>query len=156
MEKGEVAIIAAQFAALAVAILLLSNVGATPAISTPTIQGVYWGSPSSNVSINKSAYNSETVNASTISVFYTLASGTSPGSSSASRLCLGANGTGRVLTYDSVAFLLDNVSKKNYISFGPVGQPYGEQCTYTVTLTDSLQQTVSATWIIQLEPPKSS
>lgn len=158
LEKGEVAIIAGQFAALAVAILLLSGAGAVPAISTPQINSIYWGGPppASNISITKSALNRETVNASTISVFYGLAAGTTPDSAAASRLCLSANGTGKVFTYVEVSFLYDNASKKYYMSFGPGGGPLGEQCTYTVTLTDSLLQSVTATWIVEMEPPASS
>lgn len=145
MEKGEVAILAGQFAALAVTVLLLSNFVGASAISTPSIVSVDWGGPSSHYGLTKNSLNQEKVNESTISVFYTLAPTTVPSSASASRLCLGENGTGEVFTYAKVLFLTDNSTGKSYLSFGPVGQPFGETCTYTILLTDSLEQTV--TWV---------
>lgn len=158
MERGEVGILAGQFAALAVAILLLSNFASLSALSTPTIGNIYWGTPSANIGLTKGADNIETTNASTISVFYTLAPSTTPSSLSATRLCLDANAneTGGVYIYDNVKLAYDNSSKKNYISFGPAGQPYGQTCTYTVQLTDSLQQLTTATWIVQVQPPKTT
>jgi hypothetical protein len=158
LEKGEVGILTGQFAALAVAILLLSSLGGASAISVPKVVTVYWGAPSGNVALTTGANNDETVNASTISVFYTLAPSTTPYSVSAIRLCLnaGENNTGGVYTYTDVKFLYDNASRSNYISFGPVEQQLGQSCTYTVQLTDSLQQTATASWIVQVQPPKAT
>ncbi len=158
MERGEVGILAAQFAALAVAILVLSGAGTTFATSVPTVGNVYWGAPSGHIGLTKGANNDETVNATTISVFYTLAPSTTPSSVTATRLCLDAdeNYTGGVYTYTDVKFLYDNASKSNYISFGPVQQQLGQTCTYTLDLTDSLQQTATASWVVQLVLPKTT
>ncbi len=156
MERGEVGILAIQFGALVLALLILSNfisssgVVSSP-ISTPTIQGVYWGDPATGVALSKGTTNLESTNASTISVFYTLASGTSPDAASASRLCLAKNGTGESFTYARVVFLHDQAKHSNYISFGPTGQALGETCTYTIALTDSLQQVVTWYATIQLK-----
>lgn len=157
MEKGEVGILIGQFAALAVAILLLSSLGGVSATSVPKVENVYWGAPSANIGLTVGSTNTETVNASTISVFYILAPSTTPSSVSATRLCLDANQnyTGGVYTYTDVKFLYDNASKSNYISFGPAGQQLGQTCTYTVTLTDSLQQTATASWVVQLQVKSS-
>jgi hypothetical protein len=156
LEKGEVAILTGQFAALAVAILVLSSFTAYGAISVPKVVTVYWGAPSGNIALTTGTNNVETANASTISVFYALAPSTTPASVSASRLCLDAdaNYTGGVYVYTDVKFLYDNASKSNYISFGPVEQQLGWSCTYTVQLTDSLQQTATASWIVQLQVNK--
>jgi len=149
VEKGEAGILAIQFGALVLALLVLSNfisssgVVSSP-ISTPTIQNVYWGDPATGVALSKATTNMEAKNASTMSAFYTLASGTTPDGATASRLCLSKNGTGESFSYARVAFLHDAAKHSNYVSFGPTGQSLGETCTYTITLTDSLQQVV--TW----------
>jgi hypothetical protein len=147
LEKGEVGILAGQFGALVIAILLLSNFVGSSALSEPTVGAVYWGSPSSPYQLTRDVTNTETMNASMISVFYTLAPTTTPSSVSVSRLCLDAshNDTGGVLNYNNVTFAFDSANNKNYISFGPVGQEVGQTCSYTVTLTDSLQQ--QASWV---------
>lgn len=157
MEKGEAGILAVQFGALIVALLLLSNFistsgNVTSPISTPTITGVYWGSPSSGTSLSKGSENSVPTNASTISAFFTLAPGTTPASATASRLCLSSNGTtGESFGYNKVSFLYDSAKRLNYVSFGPTGQSLNEKCTYTITLTDSLQQTVTWVAIVQIK-----
>jgi hypothetical protein len=158
LEKGEVAILTGQFAALAVAILLLSNFAGGSALSVPKVTTAYWGAPSGNIALTQGANNHETINASNMSVFYTLAQGTTPSSVSATRLCLDPeeNNTGGVYTYTDIVFGYDNVSKSNYISFGPVEQQLGQTCTYTVQLTDSQLQTATATWLVQLQLPKTT
>jgi hypothetical protein len=156
LEKGEVAILTGQFAAIAIALLVLSNFANASTYSTPSISTVYWGAPSGNLQLARQSVNTETTNASTISVFYQLATSTSPGSAGASRLCLGANDTGETYTYAKVSFLYDAAKKSNYISFGPAGQAYGQTCTYTVTLIDSLQQVTSWVATIQLKAPTAT
>ncbi|MDG6925320.1 MAG: hypothetical protein JRN09_02080 [Nitrososphaerota archaeon] len=148
MEKGEVGILAGQFGALIIAVLVLANfLGTSSALSNPTIGTVYWGGPSSQYQLTRDATNTETMNATTISVFYVLAPTTTPASVTVSRLCLDAsrNDTGGIYNYNNVTFAYDSSSNRNYISFGPVGQQIGQTCTYTVILTDSLQQ--QASWI---------
>lgn len=148
MEKGEVGVLAGQFAALVVVLLVLSNFASgTSPLSTPTIGAVYWGAPSGNIQLTKGVTNTEAANASTISVFYSLAYSTTPATASATKLCLnsGQNDTGGVFIYTNITFKYDAASKTNYISFGPAGQSAGQTCTYTVQLTDSLQQV--ATWV---------
>lgn len=146
MEKGEAGILAGQFAALAVVILLLSNYLPVASATTTGIGKVYWGDPVTGVTLTKGGTNVETANASTISALYTLASGTLPTSVSAVRLCLDAkaNDTGANLVYTNIQFEYSQVKHANYLSFGPASQPPNLSCTYTISLTDSLQQTV--TW----------
>jgi hypothetical protein len=86
-----------QFAALAIAILLLSSFASGTAFSTPSIVSVNWGGPSSQFGLSKNSINQEKQNENTISAFYTLAVSTTPSSASASRLCLNSNGTGGTL-----------------------------------------------------------
>jgi hypothetical protein len=145
LEKGEVAILTGQFGALVLAILLLSNFasGANNVLSTPTIGSVYWGSVSANVKLTNGVTNTETVNAANISVYYALAVGTSPASVSAVRLCSNAppNPTGQELVYTNLTI---NYSSNSF-TFNTTGQSAGQTCTYTLSLTDSLQQVV--TWV---------
>lgn len=146
MERGEVGILAGQFAALALVILLLSNYLPIASATTTGIGKVYWGDPSTGVPLTKGGTNLETSNASTISVLYTLASGTKPASVSAVRLCLDAkaNETGANLVYTNIRLEYSQARHTNYLSFGPTNQSSDLTCTYTISLTDSIQQTV--TW----------
>jgi hypothetical protein len=148
MERGEVVILTGQFGALALAVLLLSGFASTQVLSTPTINSVYWGPVSGNAKLTSGVTNTETTNATIISVHYGLAVGTTPASVTAVRLC--SNGPpnesqGQELVYTK---LLINYSANSF-SFGPTNQAAGQSCTYTLTLTDSLQQVV--TWVATVE-----
>jgi hypothetical protein len=146
LEKGEAAIVGGQFLALAVLVLLLGNYAGLGIHSTSQVGTVYWGAPSGGVTLDKGAVNVEKSNASTISLYFSLAASTSISSISAGRLCINpaANNTGEVLTYTHIPINFDSKKHQNYISFGPTGQPLGIGCVYTITITDSLQQV--ATW----------
>jgi hypothetical protein len=158
LEKGEVLILAIQFGALIVAVLLLSNFAyGSNASSTPSITTVYWGSPppGTGVSIGTGTHT-ESTNSSVISAFYSLAAGTHIVSFSASRLCSNpqsnATSQGDELDYTYIPRYYDTAKGAYYFTFGPTGQPTGWSCVYTITITDSLAQ--SASWIttIVVEP----
>jgi hypothetical protein len=78
-----------------------------------------------------------------MSVYFALAVGTSPASVSAVRLCSNAppNPTGQELVYTNLTI---NYSSNSF-TFNTTGQSAGQTCTYTLSLTDSLQQVV--TWV---------
>jgi hypothetical protein len=82
-----------------------------------------------------------------MSVYFALAVGTSPASVSAVRLCSYANDTGEELVYTE---LMINY-KTNSFTFNTTGQVAGATCTYTLTLTDSLQQVVTWVAIVKLK-----
>lgn len=149
MEKGEVAVLAIQFSALIIAVLVLSNFAyGSNSSSNPAISAVWWGSPppGHGVSLGKGT-NDETVNASTISVFYTLPYGTriiAP--VTAYRLCQNpnANNTGVADTYSQIVLNYSATKKTLFFTFGPVEQSLGWTCQYSISFTDSLQNV--ATW----------
>jgi len=139
LEKGEIAILTGQFGALILVILVLSNfVPGANALSTPTTGSVYWGPVSANVQLTKGVTNTVTTNATSMTVDFNLAFGTTPASVSVTRLCANVppNDTGQELVYTDFSMNY----KTDTFTFGPTGQPLGAQCTYTVELTDSLQQ----------------
>jgi len=141
LERGELAIVAGQFAALALVVILLGNyagVGGLNGVSTG-VASVYWGPASANAPLQKNLLNLEPVNASIISVYYTLAQGTQVESVAASRLCVLANGTGLEHIYSNLTLSTDTAKKATYFTFGPTTQSSGWTCGYTITLTDSLQ-----------------
>lgn len=155
MEKGEVAIVGGQFLALAVLVLLLGNYAGigTNGSQTTKIGTVYWGAPSGGVALASGTLNTEKTNASTISLYFTLAtnSAISP-PIAASRLCINpsANSTGEYLIYTNIPINYDSQKHQNFISFGPTGQPLGIGCSYTVSITDSLQQVTTWTGTVKL------
>lgn len=159
MEKGEVAILSIQFGALILVVLLLSNFGSgvTNASSTPSIPKVYWGipPPGNGTSIGQST-NHETVNASTMSFYYTLAPTTSLVTASASVFCVNpqnATASGDIIDYTNLTRHYDTSAKDFYFTFGPVGQPNGWSCVYSLSVTDSLGQV--STWVgtVIVKPP---
>jgi hypothetical protein len=147
LEKGEIGIVAGQFIALALVIIILGNYVGPTQNATTTAGKVYWGTPSAGVILVSNKVTTVTSNSSSISMYFSLASGTTIGSASASRLCVNprANNTGGVQGYTRISINYDAGKKQNYIQFGPTGQALGIGCTYTITVTDSLQQTV--TWV---------
>jgi hypothetical protein len=151
LEKGEVGIVVGQFAALAIVILLLSNFIPIASATSTGIGKVYWGSPDTGVALSSGGKNVEKANASTISALYTLATGSEPASVTAVRLCLNpqANYTGANQVYTDVQFNYSLSKHSHYISFGPTDQPANLVCTYTISLTDSVQSTV--TWSATVE-----
>jgi hypothetical protein len=157
LERGEMGVLAVQFGALVIVLLVLSNFASgVSVISTPTITTVYWGSPSGNIQLAKGATNIESANANTMSVFYSLAVSTTPASVTAGRLCLDANDTGGVYVYTDITFNYSVNENSHYISFGPTDQTVGQSCTYTVVLTDSLQQTYTWVSTVQLKAPSAA
>jgi hypothetical protein len=153
LEKGETAIVGGQFIALAVIILVLGNYAGivNSSVTTATVEKVYWGVPSADVVLKSATVNTENANASSISLFFALPPGTAPGLPSVARLCLNptANNSGVSLVYTKIPIGYDSKTKQYYITFGPTGQPSGFSCSYTVTVTDSVQQT--ATWTSTVE-----
>jgi hypothetical protein len=161
LEKGEVMILAVQFAALILVVLFLSGFATTPnAESTPKFGTVYWGNqPGGGVSLGVGSTTVVTTNATTISVFYNLAYSTNIGSFSAERLCVNpaANDTGGSMIYTKINIGFDKNLKtpQNYFYFDTTGQRVGYVCTYTIGLTDSLQQTVTWVGMVELKAPVS-
>lgn len=151
MEKGEIGIVAGQFAALAIVVLLLSNFLPIANATQTGIAKVYWGAPGTGSALSESGKNIEKANASTISALYTLSSGTQPASVSAVRICLDplANDTGTNLVYTDIQLNYSLRVHSNYLSFGPTDQPPNVVCTYTISLSDSVQTTV--TWSATVE-----
>ncbi len=153
MDKGETAIVAGQFVALAVVILLLGNYAGivNSSVTTATVGKVYWGDPSAGVVLKSASVNTESKNATSISLFFLLPPGTAPGLPSVTRLCLNptANDRGAALVYTNITISYDSENKQNYLTFGPTGQSPGFSCSYTVTITDSILQT--ATWTSTVE-----
>jgi hypothetical protein len=154
LERAEAAIVGGQIIALVVVVGLLGNYAGVSGIgvngfSIPQISSVYWGPPSSGVTLAKAVGNTESTNATTISVRYSLAQGTKVAIVSASRLCELPNGTGFEHIYTNLTTSIDNAAKAVYFTFGSTTQPLGWSCDYTVTLTDSLQQSV--TWVATVE-----
>jgi hypothetical protein len=159
LEKGEVVIVGGQFLALAVLILLLGNyAGVGLGSQTTKVGTVYWGAPPAGTALTKDALNKETANASALYVYFSLTSSATVSSVSASRLCLdtAANNTGGSLTYTQISINYDSQKRLNYVTFGPVGQPLGVGCDYTVSITDSLQQTVTWTGSVELSSNSTS
>ena len=142
MEKGEIAILTGQFGALVLVILLFSNFvpggASADALSTPTIGAVYWGPVSAGVQLARGGTTTVTTNATTVTVDYALAFSTTPASVTGTRLCanVSPNDYGQELVYTN--FTVDY--KTDSFTFVPTSQPLGAQCTYTLQLTDSLQQ----------------
>jgi hypothetical protein len=147
LEKGEIGIVAGQFIALALVILILGNYVGPTQNTTTTAGKVYWGAPSAGVTLDSNKVNQVTTDSNNISMYFSLESGTTIGSVSASRLCVNpsANNTGGVQVYITIPINYDTQKKQNYVEFGPTDQTLGIGCTYTITVTDSLQQTV--TWV---------
>jgi len=159
LERGEIGIVAGQFIALALVILILGNyVGAGPISGTTETGKVYWGAPSAGVTLGSRSVTQVTTNASSISMYFSLASGTTIGSASASRLCVNpsANNTGEVQVYTRIPINYDTQKMQNYLQFGSTGQALGIGCTYTITVTDSLQQTVTWVGSVKLILPSST
>ena len=158
MEKGEVVILTGQFLALAVLVLLLGNYISTLGGGPTTTQAgpAYWGGITSGVALKSGAVNSETTNASVISVYFEVAQSTRIASLSASRLCLtsGANATGEERAYTTIPISYDPQKGQDYVSFGPTGQPLGVRCDYTFTITDTLQSVATWTGTVEVVLPE--
>jgi hypothetical protein len=147
MEKGEAAVLAVQFGALAVVVLLLTVAGPGQNVqSTPSFIQVYWGDPSSGAVLTSGQTNVVTQNSSSISALFNLAYSTKVSALSASRLCIDPTTKAGVSnTYTNLQIQFD-VSRNAYaVTVSPTGQHGGWQCSYTITLTDSISQT--AVWV---------
>jgi len=163
VEKGEAAIVGGQVLALLVVVLLLGNYLHTNGqnfngVSIPQMGTVYWGIPSNGTALDKNALNTMSVDSSSISIFYTLAYGTSISGISASRLCLnpGANETGLIQIYTNLTIFYYPKNHDNYIVLSPTDQPPGLRCTYSITITDSLQQIASWVGTVVVKAPKAA
>jgi hypothetical protein len=152
LEKGEVAILGIQFGALLIVVLVVGNL--FPGFTTPTataLSGVYWGDPAGNELVSNAGNLKTTANQSTIFVYFHIGEGTAVASASASRFCTDKNGTtGESTTYVRIQFAYDSVRKANYLVITPTYQKSGWSCVYSVQITDTLQQTVRWTAIVEL------
>jgi len=150
MEKGEIGVLSIQFGALIIVVFLLTVLAhGTNTQSTPEITTVYWGplpAQGATTPTLGQGTNTEATNATSMTVFYSLAYTTHVTSVSASRLCLASNSTGEDLVYTNLPINYDSAKGQYYFTFGSTGgqtttQLAGWSCTYTVTVTDSLEQT---------------
>ena len=154
MERGEIAIVIAQFAALIAVVLLLSSF--TPgqsSQSSPVIGTVYWGSPAQGVALQNGGIAKVTQNQSVITADFTVAFSTKPSAVTGSRLCIGPNSTlGESTTYTYIPFTYDSTKTTYSVALSPTVQQPGWVCTYTIKVTDTLSQ--SATWLgsVQFNP----
>jgi hypothetical protein len=152
LEKGEVAILAIQFGALLVVVLVVGNLIPGIGSSTPTeFSGIYWGDPVNNAQIPNAGHFMTQTNQSSIFVYFHLASGAAVASTSASRFCTDRTGaTGESTSYVRIPFGYDGLRKASYIQITPTSQKSGWSCLYNVQVTDTLQQTVKWTAIVEL------
>ncbi|HVB95114.1 MAG TPA: hypothetical protein VND41_00750 [Nitrososphaerales archaeon] len=151
LERGEVGIVAVQFAALVVVVLLLSSFSPSQsAQSTPVIGSVYWGASNQGVALTYGKLTTVTQNASLLTAYFTVAFSTKVSAVSGSRLCLGPNSTvGESTTYTTINFTYDSTKGTGSIPLSPAGQQTGWACAYTIKVTDSLSQTT--TWLGSVE-----
>jgi len=151
LERGEIAIVAAQFTALIAVVLLLSSF--TPGQSSqsnPVISSVYWGAPGQGVALQSGHLAKVSMNESAITADFTVAFSTQPSAVSGSRLCIGPNSTsGESTTYTYIPFNYGSSKGAYSITLSPTGQQAGWVCTYTIKVTDTLSQT--ATWLGSVE-----
>jgi hypothetical protein len=147
LERGEVAIVVVQFAALVAVVLLLSSF--TPgqsAQSTPVVSSVYWGPMSSGIVLHSGQLSKVSQNESVVTAYFTVAFSTKVSAVSGSRLCIGPNSTaGESTTYTTIPFSPASGS----LVLSPTVQQAGWVCTYTIKVTDSLSQTT--TWLGSVE-----
>jgi hypothetical protein len=152
LERGEVAIVTAQFVALIVVVLFLSSFSpGQSAQSTPAFGSVYWGTSQQGTPLSEAHTTVVKQNASALTAYFTVAFSTQISAVAGSRLCL-ANATSGVLTtYTTIPFTLTSRGTGS-IPLSPVGQPTGWVCTYTIKITDSLSQTVTWLGSVQVKP----
>ncbi len=152
MEKGEVAILALQFCALLVVVLVVGNILPGGSVEAPpTVSSVYWGSPGSSAAIPTAGTLKVTTNQSSIYVYFHLGGGATVASTLASRFCTDPSGkTGQSTTYVTIPFLYDAAKGENYLVITPATQRSGFSCVYAVQITDTLQQTVKWTGTVKM------
>ncbi len=147
MERGEIAIVAVQFAALVAVVLLLSSF--TPgqsAQSSPVISSVYWGSPAQGIALRTGQLTKVSQNQSVVTADFTVAYSTKVSSVSGSRLCVAPNSTaGESMIYTTISFSPASGS----MVLSPTIQRPGWICTYTIKAMDGLSQTT--TWLGSVE-----
>jgi hypothetical protein len=152
LEKGEVVILGIQFGALLIVVLVVGNL--FPGFTTPTstaLSGVYWGDPAGNVQVSNAGNLKTSTNQSKIFVYFHLGGGTAMASASASRFCTDRTGsTGESTTYVMIQFAYDSARKANYLVITPTFQKSGWSCLYNVQITDTLQQSVKWTAVVEL------
>lgn len=151
LERGELAIVAVQFAALVFVVLLLSTFSpGQSAQSTPVINSVYWGTSAQGNALQSAKLTKVSENQSVITAYFAVAFSTQVSAVFGSRLCIGPNSTtGESTTYTYIPFTYDSAKGSGTIPLSPTGQPNGWVCTYTIKVTDSLSQT--ATWLGSVE-----
>ena len=152
LEKGEVVILGIQFGALLIVVLVVGNL--LPGFTTPVptaLSGVYWGDPAGNVQVSNAGNLKTSTNQSTMFVYFHIAEGTTVASASASRFCTDKNGTtGESTDYVRIQVAYDNARKANYLVITPTYQKSGWSCVYNVQITDTLQQTVRWSALVEL------
>jgi hypothetical protein len=151
LERGEISIVAFQFAALVAVVLLLSSF--TPgqsAQSNPVIGSVYWGSSSQGTALPSGHLAKVSQNESVVTAYFTVAFSTHVSAVSGSRLCVGPNSTsGESTTYTTIPFNYDSSKGAYSVVLSPTVQQPGWVCTYTIKVTDTLSQT--STWLGSVE-----
>jgi hypothetical protein len=165
LEKGEIGVLTVQFAALIFVVLLLSVFAqGSNNQSTPEITSVYWGplpTTGHTTPTLGTGTNNEVTNATSITVFYSLAFSTHVTSVSASRLCQSTNSSGLDQVYTDLPINYDTSKAAYYFTFGSTGgqtttQRAGWSCQYTITVTDSLEQTTTWLGTVVVKPPTTT
>jgi hypothetical protein len=154
LERGEIAIVATQFIALVVVVILLSSF--TPGQSSqsnPVIGSVYWGPSSQGTALPNGQLTKVSQNASVVTAYFTVAFSTQVSAVSGSRLCLGPNSTsGESTIYTNIPFSYDASKRSDSIALSPTVQQPGWVCTYTIKVTDGLSQTTRWLGSVELNP----
>jgi hypothetical protein len=151
LEPGEVGIVAVQFVALVVVVLLLSSFSpGQSAQSSPAITTVYWGTPSQGTALPSDRVTKVAQNETVVTADFTVAFSTSISAVAGSRLCLAPDSSeGVSTTYTTIPFTFDSSKGSGSLPLSPAGQQAGWVCTYTIRITDTDSQT--ATWLGSVE-----
>jgi hypothetical protein len=147
LERGEIGILVIQFLALIAVVLLVSTFSpGQSAVSSPTINTVYWGTSSQGTALHEGKLAKVTQNESVITAYFKVAYSTQVSAVAGSRICVGLNSTAGVsTTYTTIPFSLVTGS----LTLNSTVQQLGWTCTYTIKVTDSLSQTT--TWLGSVE-----
>jgi len=154
LERGETVIVAIEFIALVVVVLLLSTFSpGQSAQSTPVITSVYWGTSSHGIALASGQLKMVNQNESVVTAYFTVAYSTKISAVSGSRICTLTNSTSGVsTTYTVIQYTFDASKGSGTIPLSPAVQQPGWVCTYTIKVTDDLSQTVTWLGSVELTP----
>jgi hypothetical protein len=149
LEKGEIAVLTLQFAALFLAVIVIGNFLSIGTQSSPDFTTVYWGLPERGDIIPKGGVLKVDSNTSNIFAYFRLSPSTSITSVSALRFCTDSK-SGESRIFDAIKFDLDKTRNENYLVISSTEQAAGWSCTYNIQITDSLGQVLRWTGTVLL------